>query len=83
MSPATQQWLGVCGAAIALGLLMVAAGLGLSRVREFAQRNGRRTDDPAFDPSACPYGERPGFSAEELRARDMRRLTDAERGARS
>ncbi|MFZ5737699.1 MAG: hypothetical protein ACOY6K_12545 [Pseudomonadota bacterium] len=35
----------------------------------------RRCDDPAADPHAEPYGEMPGFSAQELRRHDSTRRT--------
>ncbi|PPQ42127.1 hypothetical protein [Rhodopseudomonas palustris] len=48
-------------------LLIVAAALMIAVVQRCWPRAlGRKAADPAFDPEACPYGERPGFSAREL-----------------
>lgn len=48
-------------------LLIVAAALMIAVVQRCLPRAlGRKAADPAFDPEACPYGERPGFSAREL-----------------
>lgn len=48
-------------------LLIVAAALMIAVVQRCLPRAlGRKASDPAFDPEACPYGERPGFSAREL-----------------
>lgn len=61
------------GAAVALdlvargALLIVGAALIIAVVQNCTPRRPpRKADDPAFDAEACPYGERPGFSAREL-----------------
>jgi hypothetical protein len=55
-------------------LLIVAAALMIAVVQRCLPRAlGRKAVDPAFDPEACPYGERPGFSARELDRYQTRR----------